>query len=479
MKALKGFFLSGIIFVLALLLVFLQVHMSVNRTFISSSYFNSSFDENNVSVAIKDMIYYKISNISLTSDDFRDNPSEDSSQSFLPTINVGEKILEYIDEDWLEVQVSNIVKETHSYLMSGSNALPTIDISSIKENLLDGLVDEILQREEVQDNVIIINELLPILSNEYASEILNDNLDKELIDKIMNLDLIRDSNLDRQSVEIILNVYMENNEAEIANIEKEIVTRIFITKFNFDEIEDELDLNEALKRVFPNNDDPLTSFRTFITSYKSIISTILLALILMLVAIIFLINFNIYSSLNWLASGSIIAGLTGLVFGLLGFFPLITKALYYNILSLINIADKIESISNIQNWIEGCINKFFTTLIIQGSILIVLSIIVFVIVAVLSRYNSKVDYAENEDEIDNSNVKAVGITKSKSFIIIISTMRVIAVLILLTLIPLTIKWGTQDFVTSLNEFTSALESNSGTLENIDFTELIPEMIIRK
>lgn len=479
MKALKGFFLSAIIFILALLLVFLQVHMSVNSTFISSNYFNSSFDENNISTTIKDMIYYKLRTISLTSDDFLDNPSEDLSESFLPTINVGEKIIEYIDEDWLEELASNLAKGTHSYLMSSSSNLPTIDISEIKENLLSGLVDEILKREEAQGNVMVINELLPILSNEFASEILKENLDEELIDKIMDLELIRENNLDRESVELILKVYRENNEAEVSNMKKEIVTKIFMTKFNFDEIDNELDLNEAVNRVFPENDDPLTSLRTFIASYKSIITSTLLALILMLTAIIFLTNFNVLSSLNWLASGSIIAGLTGLVFGLLGFFPLLTNALYYNILSRVDVADKIESISNIQLWIEGYINKFFTTLLIQGSILIILSITIFVIVAVLSRYNSKADDMEDEDEIDDSNVKSVGKLKSKSFIVIMSTLRIITVLILLVLIPLTIKWGAQDFITNLNDFTSALENNSGSFENIDLTELIPGMIIEK
>lgn len=483
MKVLKGFFLSGIIFILALLLVFLQVHMTFNKTLLSSDYFNTSFDEYNISTTLKDMVFYKINNISLTSDDFRNDTSENSTEDSLPSLNVSEKILEYVEQDWFAVQASNIAKGTYSYLMSRSNNLPTIDIEPIKENLIDGLVDELVKREETQSNLTVIDNIFAILDNKYVTKISNGELNEDIIDEIMNLDLVIKNNLDKETVTIMLQVYKENKEEEIENIDEEIVTRIFKTKFNFEEIDGELDLNEVISRIFPNNDDPLTSLRTFISSYKSIVTSLLLALILILLSIIFLTTTSILSSLNWVASGSIIAGLTGLVFGLLGFFPLITKALYYNILSKIDAAGKIESISNLQNWVEAYMNKFFSTLIIQGSVLIVLSITIFVTVLILSKYNNNSEDIDKEytDEDENEEADAETVTKSKpkTFMIVLTILRVIAVIVLLTLVPFTIKWAVEDFTEAINKFSSAMESNSGNLENIDLTELIPDMIINK
>lgn len=485
MKVLKGFFLSGIIFILALLLVFLQVHMTFNRTLLSSDYFNSSFEEYNISTTLNDMVFYKINNISLTSDNFKNDTSENPTEDSLPSLNVGKKILEYIDQGWFEVQASNVAKGTYSYLMSSSNNLPTIEIETIKENLIDDLVDELLSREETQTNLAVIDKIFPILDNKYVTKITDGELNEDLIDEIMQLDLVIKNNLDKETVTIMLQVYKENKENEIENIDEEIVSRIFKTKFNFSNIDGDLDLNEVLNRIFPNDNNPLTSLRTFIASYKSIVIRMLLVLILILLIIIFLTNISIFSALNWVASGSIIAGLTGLVFGLLGFFPLITKALYYNILSKIDVSDKIESISNLQNWVEAYMHKFFSTLIIQGSVLIVLSIITFVTILILSRYNDNSEKLDGEytdvDEVEETGTDAGAVAKSKpkNSMKILTVLRVIVVIVLLTLVPFTIKWAIEDFTEAINKFSSVMESNSGNLENVDLTELIPEMIINK
>lgn len=483
MKVLKGFFLSVIIFILALVLVFLQIHMTFNKTFFSTNYFNDSFDKNNMSTSLKDMFFYKINNTSLTTDDFRDQTTQDSYEISIPSLNVGKKILKSAENEWFEIQLSNLAKGTYSYIMSTSDELPTIEIESLKDNVYNDLKEELLTHEKIQSNLEVIHNLFAVLDDKHQAEIIDGNINNELIDKIMSINLVNENNLDRQTIRLIVDVYKSYKHEEIKNIDKEIISKIIKTNFNFDEIDNELDLNKALTRVFPNDNNPLTSLRTLISSYKYIITRLLVLLILMLVIIIFLTNFNIFSSLNWLASSCIIGGLTTIVFGLLGFFPLITKALYYNILSIIDIEDKIESVSNIEQWIEGFIDKFFTTLIIQGSFLVILSIIIFITVSIVSAYNIKTkSVTENdldENEVDEADSKAVSKSKPKMLIVGMTVLRTAIIIILLTLIPFIVRWGVNDFIVSINDFSSNIENSSVIFKNIDLTKLIPDMIIEK
>ncbi len=483
MKVLKGFFLSVIIFILALVLVFLQVHMTFNKTFFSTNYFNDSFDENNMSTSLKDMFFYKINNISLTTDDFRNQTTQDSYKTSIPSLNVGEKILKSAENEWFEIQFSNVAKGTYSYVMSASNELPTIEIESLKDNVYNDLKEELLTHEKIQSHLEVIHNLFTVLDDKHQSEIIDGNINSELIDKIMNINLVSENNLDRQTIRLIVDVYKSYKHEEIENIDREIVNKILKTNFNFDEIDNELDLNKALTRILPNDNNPFMSLRTFISSYRHIFTRMLVFLILMLVIIIFLTNFNIFSSLNWLASSCIIGGLTTIVFGVLGFFPLITKTLYYNLLSVIDIEDNIESVSNLEQWIEGFIDKFFTNLIIQGSFLVILSIIIFITVSIVSAYNIKTkSVTENdldENEVDEANSKVISKSKPKMLIIGMTVLRTAIVIILLTLIPFIIRWGVNDFIVSINDFSSNIEDNSVVFKNFDLTKLIPDMIIEK
>ncbi len=476
MKILKGLFLSIVIFCFSVLLILIQINIAFDNTFLSSNYFSSSFDENNISTTLKDFAVYKIQNTNILPIDAKYPQSNNRNNNVMLDFNMSDLVHNYLDQDWLEEQLSLIVKGTHAYLVSDTTTLPIIDIQPIKESFFEGLVDELMKREEVKNSLTAMSKVFKLLDKVDASTISNN----ELVNRIMDLEIINDYGIDKDVVQNIITIYKENKDCEAADINKQIVSKIIKTKINYNGLQNEIDLNNVVNKIFKDIINPFETFRNLFKTNKTIILQTLIILCAILILIIFITCFKLYSSLNWISSGLVLSGLISILIGVIGsFFPLISNALYYNTIYKVSSIQEIESIVYIKDWIKAFIDKYFTTLIIQGAILIILAVIIFIVAKIISKTTSKKNTSNKTvgQALTDGNVAVASKTISlarKAFVLVV---RTVAVFILIALISYVVTQKLDDFSTTINDCKASIEQVSDYIKNIDILEILKDIMI--
>lgn len=477
MKVIKGFLLTLIVFLFILVLIFTQLSFAFNTTFLSSKYFNSSYEKNNISTTIKDIIVSKIEDSKINGADLRDEPLSDFEKGNLESIDVGSIILKYLDQDWLESQSTAVVKGTFSYIVSDSEKLPVINIKPAKEALLEGVTMEVMKREDTRKNLEVISQVIKILDNKFMSAILENEISNDIINYVLNLDIVKESSLDQDMIRAILKVYRENNLNETDDISELLVTEMFTSKFDLESYKDDLDLNLLFEEVFQTQENPIREVRILIYSLRGIMTKTFLILLLLLILIVCVTSFRIDSSLKWISNGLIIGGLSSVLIGLLKFVPMISKVLFYNSFYKIDSLQSIESINNIQPWLGSFINRFFTSLIIEGIILIILAIAILIVIKILQK-NSNEGYEDSADALTNNSGSVAAKQVPKRNTIIIVSIRIVVFIALIILIPFTALSGFKGLSSSINEFSSSLDQSTVTREDLDMIKVI-ESVLKK
>lgn len=473
MRFIKGTFLAMLTFLFIIILFFTQLYIAFDSTFLSSDYFKSSFDENNISTTFKDIFLYRITN-----SDFSDQSTNNDEANSLKFIDIKSIILKYLDETWLKDEISNITKGTYSYLLSDSNKLPPLNIEPLKVSLLNNLTNEILKQQSTQNNLELIKKIIKSLDTMNISSLTKGENIEKLLTTIMNSSIVKNSNLDKDIVLNILRLYREDKLDNMDKINEVIVSQIINTTFNIEDIGNEFNINLLIKEIYKDKENPLTSFRNFISNTKSIILITFLTLISLIIIIMIITNLNVSNTLRWISIGMIVSGSCSILIGLLKYTSIFTKTIYYNTFYNNSFFRKIETLNNMENWVNGFVNRFFTILLIQGAILIFLAILIFFILKFLSKHNYSLNYGANDSnniENDENDTVAVEVgSKLKTFLII--GLRFIVVCFLIIIIPFTIINSAKNLQNEYDIFRTNINQGIEIIKNVDMFEVLQNTI---
>ncbi|MTI48408.1 MAG: hypothetical protein FH761_11230 [Firmicutes bacterium] len=480
MKYIKGFFLTFVIFSFILVLILSQLLFAFNSTFLSSKYFNNSFEKNNISTSIKDIFINRLEANRINANELASPPLNKFEENNLASVDLGRIILEHLDQNWVEEQISLLIKESFAFVFDDSNALPIIDIKITKDNFFKGLITEAMKQASTNKDIETIGEVIKLLDNKYMALLIDNDTTDEIVNQILNLEIVKASNLDRDMILTIIKVYRENRSDNIDEISHSLVSEMFNSKIDINNYKDYFDLNLFLEKSFDEVENPFYSLKILISSIRSITLRTILLLLLVLIIIVIIANFSIKGTIKWLSNGLIIAGLSSILIGLLKFFPFISKILYYNTFYKIQSAQSTESIHNFQYWIQSFVDKFFTMLIIQGIILTALAILALVAIR-FTTYNYTSNYDDSDDLVisDGTAVKTPVKSFGISSPILLTAIRVIITSILIILIPVISLWGTRGLKYNFHNYKASTALSLEHFNNKNMLEIMKNVLEKK
>ncbi len=425
MKVLKGIFLVLIIFPMIIVLTLLQVQFSLQNTVLSSKYFDKMYDKSDLGEAINEMIVSSV---------------EDLTADFSAASGETKNISDAIDADGLEEISEDLIKGFYAYFAGREDSLPEIDIEPLKDIILDAAVTQFMADDEMVTMVefmistyenmgeTVDEEAIAELAPSFGTQEMGDEMYAAMIEAIEALD----KNLS------------SHEKAEI------IVIIIMKEAFGYEDINDEIDLDEVINDVFEEDENPLLAVREILLVIKENLFWALLAIFLILALIVILTAFRPASIFGWLSAPLVACGLFGVGTGLLGLItPTLTR--YATTMSMDIGGNASEHIQNfMQNYMSG-ISIYF---LVSGAVLLAAGIVFIILAALLS---------------NRAKISELPKKKTNAALLVVRIVLVLALLIILVFVT---GWLFGEIYETIDNAAAVIERSSDKIGSEEFFNAI-------
>jgi len=360
MKLVKGTFLFLIAVSLCIVVILFQLNVAFRYTFLSSDYFNEFVEKHEISKTLSDYFITKLNTPGVPEDG---EPSKSENNQTPP---IEDMVLKHLNRDWLENQLGIVIKGSQAYLVGEEDHLPALNIGPLKEGLMEGVVEQVAQREEVKRNINDITQIFILIESKYRS-VTND---EELLQKIKQEKLVRAAGVSDEILLKVIDTYQENKDMDINTMNEELVTEVFADSLNLETMRNDLDLNQLFEEIFAGQNNPLDLFRNMSLVYKDLLFFNMVIIIVALLLIALVVAFNLYSFVKWVSLGLIPAALVSAGLGVVG---LLGKLLRF-IQTVSGGLDFPGNLPGIQSFLQSYLTGYFKFLAIQGLIILAITI---------------------------------------------------------------------------------------------------------
>ena len=437
MKVLKGFFLVIIIFIMFFVLASLEIQFAMQRTVLSSDYFEKMYEANDMEDELAQLIETQMQ-------DFSQNLVTDmEGQEIEITIDPGK----YIDAEWISEEISEILKQTYAYFMGSEDDLPAVDLEPIKEMILEMATDQMLALGNVAESIESLDSIIAAY-NEVA-KVIGEELDEAAIDRLAAEN--EDKGFSAEILKIIILTGKNLDESLSSDEKAEIIAREIIgQQMGLDEMDNELDLNDVMEEAYPEGENPLEAVRAIINAVRNTLFYALLIIFLLFVLVVVFTSFKPAPIFGWLSGPLIAGGLFGIGIWILGrLLP-----------ALGGFAEAFQSetfagAENVMAFAEGYLRGIFNFILVQGLILLAAGIVFAIIAGVVSANTKK---SAGETQSANAGLIAV---------------RVIVVIVLLASVVFT---ASRYYLRIYDEIDEAVEVLKNTQANEKIVDAIAESI---
>lgn len=430
LKISKNIFLLFILLLFIVSGVLLQTSLILKNSLFSESYFDKSFDKNqmidNIVKLSKDAMdnvekLYSISDGG-KKEDIKNNSAEIPPDA-QKLIDAYKKMLkENIDMQWIQVEIPNTIKGLYGYFLSERTKLPVININPVKEAYVSMFVQSIIEHSDsnatrqVSQTAVAIKDILTKYSND---KIIND----QVIDEMMKLKQFKAMNMSREAVGRFAQTIAGLNNIKPEELLKYSVTEMIKDRISFYEIKDDLDLNLLFETKYGNKNNPVSGIAGLVKSIKNSVFWLIFALFTLLLLIIVLTVFTLKGILRWSGIGIFLSGIICMV--AYRFTGLVDSKIMANFKELNEKAKGLD-ILFLQKWILSFIDGVWKYIFVSALIFIVIGIILFTA-------SFFVHHIFKKTTGDSGILSSPSISKQKNNFLML--VRIISTLILLITIP--------------------------------------------
>lgn len=361
-KFFKCIFLVLITLILVIMLIFLQTFLAADNTLLSYEYFNNVYESNNISDKIETFFDNTIDDIENILSPDNDNGKETENDEDIEDILANSKAVvgKYIKSDWVSSEFTKLVKGTYAYLISSNEKLPVINVNPLKDMFFELSAEQITREAgEWEDSVqMMIKNVESVVSTNSDDGTINNTV----MNEIMKIEIFREMGINRDTaariVEKILNREEENTE--LRDIFDYIVRQIVLDRTDSYNMKDKLDLNLLPPALFGNSQNPISAMPDFIADIKIIIYLLIITLSILLALIIAAVAYSPRSTLAWVGSGLLFAGIILLTISSSGLYtkPFIED----HINEIINDVQTVDLVF-LQNWMLSYIDGVYRKII--------------------------------------------------------------------------------------------------------------------
>lgn len=440
MKVLKGFFLVIIVIVMFIVLMALELQFVLQKTILEPSYFEKKYDANNMDEALEEIINEQLEIL-----------SSQSSIGEEGEIQIEIDPQEYVDTDWLIGLMKDLTTGTYEYFTGGTDKLPEIDLVHIKETILKLAVDQMMKQDGIAANLDQLDSLIDEY-NAKAGEVPEGEVDNAAIESLAQE--FQGMGLSADILETIIKTEKTLDENLSSQQKTEIiVAEIISDQMGLDEMEDVLDINDIVDKMYPDGENPLEAIKTIIFSFKNTLFSTLAIIFMLLMLIVIFTAFKPSSVFGWLSAPLIMGGLFGIGIWIVGrVLPVLGR--FADTLSFDNAAGA----ESVRAFIGGYVNGIFNFALIQGLIILVIGIVFAILASVLLGYSNR------------STINRRGQTGANSGIVFI---RAIVVVVLLA----SIVFATSRYYLKIyNDISGAADTLKTAQSNTDFVDAIAETV---
>ncbi|MCK5128414.1 MAG: hypothetical protein KAQ68_01070 [Clostridiales bacterium] len=386
MKFFKGLFLVIAVFCIVVVLLVLQTQFALQKTLLSPDYFDKKYSENEMSDVVGEIITAQITSLpeKMTSGLSEDGEGAESDTGEGMAQLVSSLDFEgLIDVDWLQEQIELTVNGMYSYFTASTDELPTLDIVPMKEMLLEAVVSQMKAHSGIEGDLDVVD----LIVNEYdkiTGGSPEDIVDEDALKQIEGGE--NSAGFASDILGLIIKVSKDvDKKLGVSERMEAIMIEVVKEQMHYDDINDELDMNELFDTMFPDGSNPLEAARSIIIALKTTLFYALLTLLLLLILMVIVAAFRPASILGWLSAPLIISGLvvTGLSVLEMILFKITNINISLPVETLGDSADKV--IDFVRSYIDGA-QRF---VLIQGLVLLVVGIVFAILAAVLSKVARK------------------------------------------------------------------------------------------
>jgi hypothetical protein len=443
-----------------------EVNFAARETLLSADYFSTVLDENDMNSFINDAIVSGIGRINSEGEFIEDGIPQDDANGNIA--DMSGMLAENIGKSGVLEQMPSLLKGFHAYVTGDADKLPTVDIKTLKEVLLDAMTFRMIQQDDMERSITAINALVKMIDGQYKDIVLSRGADDAFINQIAALPEVKQSGLNTGMVKEIVKKYPELSGREVnANDVIGMMKDILKNTVKYENIKDNLDLNLLLENAFKNSDNPLSELRLLILSYKTVFFRTLVILIGLLLLAFIPIAFGKRRFIRWIAGVLSAAGIVGILAGLSGLFlpsvtEQITKGLASGVLDL-----QPDSIAFLRHFIRYFLTGYFRIILLEGMVLLTTGILVIAPTLIFHQREPSGTHHNQMGALQNE--AASGSHKAVAMIA-----RILVFMILALAVQITLTQGYGDFSGKLEKLASSIEGLSSPTEEFDLLGAIAE-----
>jgi hypothetical protein len=357
MKFLKGFFLVIIVIIMIALIALTQIQFTAQQTLFSYKYFDKVYDDSDMSEAITDFMQL-------------------ITEDLVPFVAVNTQDAQSLyDEQALQGSAEDLLKGSYAYATGYKSKLPEVEIRPLIDLVINSFMMQFSSDEDMLAMMGTILETYNAL----------DSANQETIKSSLVNELSMTVGLSTEAANDFADDLFEINKSvsdEVSGSERALI--VFESAINglinYDEINDEIDLDEFMDELYSDRDNPAIAVREIVYALKNTLFIMLLVLIFIYIIIIALTTFRAASFFGWLSAPFVGGGLFGLGSGLLGL--VVPYAASVTSEASMDVSSKAAEhiISFVDNYSRGITSSLLT----QGTVLLLVGIVFIVLAAVFA-----------------------------------------------------------------------------------------------
>ena len=361
MKFLKGFFLVIIVIIMIALIALTQVQFTAQQTLFSSKYFDKVYDDSDMNEAIAEFVGM-------------------ITEDIVPIAAINTQNAQSLyDEKALQESAEDLIKGTYAYATGYKSKLPGVEIRPMVDLIMNSFMIQFSSDEEMLSMMGTILETYNAL----------DSANQETIKASLVNELSISVGFSEEAANEFADDLFEINKSvsdEVSGSERAMIVfeSAISGLINYDEINDEIDLDDFMDELFSDSDNPAIAVREIVTALKSTLFITLLVLIFIYIVIIALTTFRAASFFGWLSAPFVGGGLFGLGAGLLGL--VVPYAASVTSEASMDVSSK--AAEHIMSFLDNYSRGITSSLLTQGSVLLLVGIL-FIVLASVFASNAK------------------------------------------------------------------------------------------
>lgn len=178
MSFIKTVFSIFVILPFIIILLIFQIYMAFSFTVFSESFFNKVLDSSGITSGVSQYAFSKLDNPEIKGENGETNP--ELARQFKELASI---LKSSIDRNWLETQLSTLIKGFHAYMFADGSQLPVLDIIPVKSAFIEIITQQVIQHGNVGDSKEMQALARSELSKKLKLEDIKDTLDLNLLVK--------------------------------------------------------------------------------------------------------------------------------------------------------------------------------------------------------------------------------------------------------------------------------------------------------